>query len=364
MNKLILPSRYRSQFVKIIWITLFWILISMSQFFTGYSTLLQFQCDIEGLKATTYLAGSIVTGLTAGIIGGTFMVFFWQKWLRTMAYGKSLLHIFWTYTIVYLVVSFVSGLYFHSTQMGLSVMHPDVITMLMEDLFSMFQFQNYIFWLLVVIVTLIALLVNDKYGPGVFVSFLMGRYFHPKREERIFMFLDLRGSTSTAEQLGEDRYFNFLKDAYRDATPAILNTRGEIYQYVGDEIVVSWRKELGAENANVLRCFFDIRKRFAEKADYYKENYDGIVPEFKAGLHYGNVMAGEVGIVKRDIAYSGDVLNTTSRIQSKCNELNVNILISKYLMDHLGKLAESYSPSEVGQISLRGKQNALMLYTI
>ena len=178
------------------------------------------------------------------------------------------------------------------------------------------------------------------------------------------MFLDLRGSTSIAEELSEDRYFNFLKDAYRDATPSILNSKGEIYQYVGDEIVVSWKKESGIENANSLRCFFDIQQRFRERASYYKETYSGLVPEFKAGLHYGFVMAGEIGIVKRDIAYSGDVLNTTSRIQSKCNELKVNILISKYLMDILESLPDMFKPTEVGKIALRGKQQSLMLYTI
>ena len=339
-------------------------MLSIFQFFNGYGSLTQFNCDISGLNASTYLVGSIITGLTAGVIGGSFVVFYWQRWLRTMAYGKSLLHIFWTYSVVYCLVSYISGSYFHSSKLGLSVFHPEVFSLLMKDFLSFFSLHNYLFWLMIVVITLIALLVNDKYGPGVFVSFLMGRYFQPKREERIFMFLDLRSSTSAAEQLGEERYFNFLKDAYRDATPAILHTSGEIYQYVGDEIVVSWKKVLGAENANVVRCFFDIRRRFLDKAEYYKEKYDGIIPEFKAGLHYGYVMAGEVGIVKRDIAYSGDVLNTTSRIQSKCNELNVDILISKYLLDQLGTLPETYVPSKVGDISLRGKQHSLMLYTI
>ena len=80
---------------------------------------------------------------------------------------------------------------------------------------------NYLGWLAIVIITLIALLVNDKYGPGVFASFILGWYFHPKREERIFMFLDLRGATTIVEQLEERRYFNFLKDVFRGSTPDI-----------------------------------------------------------------------------------------------------------------------------------------------
>lgn len=348
----------------ILWITVFWVIISIFQFVTGYSTLLQFKCNLQGLNTSTYLMGSLVTGVTAGLMGGSCIVFFWKNWLRTMAYGKSLLNIFWSYSLVYILVAAISGAYFHSSQSGVSQLDNELWQVLWVDLTSLFQIQNYLFWLMIVIFTLIALLVNDKYGPGVFVSFLLGKYFHPKREERIFMFLDLRGSTSIAEELSEDRYFNFLKETYRDATPAILNSKGEIYQYVGDEIVISWKKASGAENANALRCFFDIQQRFKERASHYKENYGGVVPEFKAGLHYGFVMAGEIGIVKRDIAYSGDVLNTTSRIQAKCNDLNVNILISKYLLDTLESIPDMFKPTEVGEIALRGKQHSMMLYTV
>ena len=101
-----------------------------------------------------------------------------------------------------------------------------------------------------------------------------------------------------------------------------------------------------------------------DNAFYYRKNYDDIVPEFKAGLHFGFVMVGEIGIVKRDIAYSGDVLNTAARIQSKCNELDVNILISKNLFDGLGSLPNPFKPIEIGEIELRGKQKPLILYTV
>jgi len=177
------------------------------------------------------------------------------------------------------------------------------------------------------------------------------------------MFLDLRGSTAIAEKLGEALYFNFLKDLVKDATPGILNAKGEIYQYVGDEIVVSWKKDAGSENANCLKCFFDVQRRIKEKSAYYSERYD-VVPEFKAGLHYGFVTVGEIGIVKREIAYSGDVLNTTARIQSKCNDLGVNILLSKYLLDKLESLPNPFQSIEIGKIELRGKQDAIELYTV
>ncbi len=147
------------------------------------------------------------------------------------------------------------------------------------------------------------------------------------------------------------------------ATPSILDTNGEIYEYVGDEIIISWKTAKGAENANCIQCYFDIQKALNEKADYFVSTYQ-VKPKFKAGLHYGNVMTGEIGVVKRDIAFSGDVLNTTARIQGQCNELGVDILLSKFLVDKLSLGLNSYEPTEIGNIELRGKEQSVVLFTV
>jgi adenylate cyclase len=354
----------KGQIEKIIWITLFYILFNVFQFFIGYITLIGFNHDISNLNTVDYFWGSVLIGIVAGLLGGSLVVFYWENWLRTKSYRWSLLNIFWSYTFLFLLVNIIGDLFLPKTQVETLLIDSHSWNELWSTLTSPSLILNYLSWLVVVIFTLIALLVNDKYGPGVFKAFLLGRYFHPKREERIFMFLDLRGATTIAEQLGERRYFNFLKDVFKDSTPEILKSKGEIYQYVGDEIVISWKKDIGTLNANCLQCFFDTQQRLLDNASYYLENYDDIVPEFKAGLHFGFVMVGEIGIVKRDIAYSGDVLNTGSRIQSQCNELGVNILISKNLLTVLGSLPNPFKPREIGEIDLRGKQTSLMLYTV
>ena len=234
----------------------------------------------------------------------------------------------------------------------------------MKDINSMANIYGYFFWMFIVLITLIALLVNDKYGPGVFADFLLGKYFHPRREVRIFMFLDLRSSTTIAEKLGEESYFDFLKEVYADITPAILNTEGEVYQYVGDEIVLCWKPRIGQRNSNVIRCFYQIQTLLQQRSSHYDGKYGGARPFFKAGMHLGNVMAGEIGVLKREIAYSGDVLNTTARIQAKCNELGVNILLSEKLIDYLSPMSSIFQPVSMGEYPLRGKQSQLQLYTL
>ena len=145
-------------------------------------------------------------------------------------------------------------------------------------------------------------------------------------------------------------------------TPAILKNRGQIYQYVGDEIVVSWSLKAGLEQGRCVECFLDIQRLLRQKAAYYKEKY-GRLPEFKAGLHYGHVMAGEVGVVKREIAFSGDVLNTTARIQSKCNELGVNVLLSEKLVRAL-PVPMQRAARILGSLPLRGKADEVVVYTM
>ena len=100
-----------------------------------------------------------------------------------------------------------------------------------------------------------------------------------------------------------------------------------------------------------------------EKAPHYQQKY-GVIPSFKVGIHCGTVVTGEIGVIKRDIAYSGDVLNTTARIQSKCNELEVDILLSETLLQQLPLASSEFRKRSIGQVELRGKAERVPLYTI
>ena len=361
---LVISNTLRSQLFKILWITAGWTFISVFYFFSIYASLIDLKRDVSDLDPWLSFKGSILTGILAGVIGGSGMVFFWEKWLRTKKYGWSLWSILWTFSGIYLVVACLTSLFFYSNHLGLPFYDQQVWQSVFADMFNLPSVQGYLFWLLVVVGTLVILLVNDKYGPGVFRDFLLGKYFHPQREERIFMFMDLRSSTMIAEKLGEQRYFNFIKDVFQHVTNSILDAKGEIYQYVGDEIVISWKMHEGVVNTNCLNCFLNIQEALGHKVAYYTENYEGNIPEFKAGLHYGHVMAGEIGVVKREIAFSGDVLNTASRIQEKCNPLGVNILFSNYLLDKLTLSPDGLIPRKMGDLELRGKKQTVTLYTI
>ncbi len=77
------------------------------------------------------------------------------------------------------------------------------------------------------------------------------------------MFLDINSSTTIAEELGDQKYHELLKDFFSDITNPIIDNNGEIYQYVGDEVVVAWKYEDGIENGKCIKCFFDIKTQIA-----------------------------------------------------------------------------------------------------
>ncbi len=245
----------------------------------------------------------------------------------------------------------------------LSLLITPALNMTLND-----QSWDYLFYLLVIYYFFMTLVisfinqVNKKYGPGVLVPLLLGRYRNPREEERIFMFMDLRSSTSTAEKLGHLKYSSFIRDCFMDINQILLPFRAEVYQYVGDEIVVTWREREGLQDHSCIRFFFACKKQFRERAAYYMEQY-GILPDFKAGLHTGKVTAVEIGEIKRDIAYHGDTLNTAARIQHVCNEFNRSFLVSESLLERIG-LHPCIESEALGKILLRGKAAAIGIVSV
>lgn len=339
-----------------------WIFIANITFFYEFLTLRENNALTSEYDFYQAFMANLIVGIAAGLAGGIITINLMERWLRKHAFWKALLYILITYTIAALLVSAIAGFYYYSEELGLPFTHPDVIFE-MSGFFNKWIFiKNYILWGVIVIVTLIIFMINDKYGPGVFPDYLLGRYFQPKKENRIFMFVDIKDATTIAEMLGEKKYFNFLKDFFRDLAPAIVQTKGEVYQYIGDEVVISWKLKKGLRRANTLQCFFNMKNTIAYKAPRYLKKY-GVAPTFKAGIHCGKVMVGELGQIKRDIVFSGDVLNTTARIAATCNQLDVDLLSSKHFLNCHKDIPKNIASLPLGNHTLKGKAEEVTLVT-
>jgi adenylate cyclase len=152
-----------------------------------------------------------------------------------------------------------------------------------------------------------------------------------------------------------------LRDFFSDITLPVLANDGEIYQYVGDEVLVTWSNtpENKIKSLKFIRNTFYLMERLGKR---YQKKYNH-QPKFKAGLHAGEVTAGFVGLIKKELIYSGDTMNTTARIRSMCNDLNESFILSEdFMLDF--QQPHGYQIDKIGTMELKGKVEPIKLYSI
>jgi class 3 adenylate cyclase len=199
-------------------------------------------------------------------------------------------------------------------------------------------------------------------GSRVLFNVALGRYRTPAREARVLMFLDLANSTSLAESMGELRVQGLLTRFFFDIDGAIVAHGGEVHAYVGDEVIVTWLLDERMSGGRCIDCFFAIADGIAERADSYRREF-GMVPSFRAGLHAGYVVISECGSSRRQLAYFGDTVNVTARLQEHCKEVGRNVLVSSDLLGRM-KLKPAFAVEPLGEARLRGRAAAIEVFAV
>lgn len=206
--------------------------------------------------------------------------------------------------------------------------------------------------------------VHKKFGSRVFINTLLGKYQDPVEEDLVFMFIDLKNSTTICEELGNIRYSNFIRDYYKLLSNCCEENHGEIYQIAGDGAFITWKTRDCRNRARPLNCFYDFKECLRNTRRRFLKRY-GIAPDFKAAAHCGQVIATEVGNFGSEMAYHGDVLNTTSRIQTLCSKLGQDFLISEDLFAKLPlPLPHNFMCTKAGLFELRGKKNGTLIFAL
>lgn len=298
---------------------------------------------------SNWLNITTIIGVYLGIFYFLIEFFTERSFFRKMSMGTLLISKLMIYIIV-LVTSIILAQNVAMKTLGIEDSDQDL-------------FDRKIFWIRIVfflffsiIATLLRILIN-KFGSRVFGNLLMGKYRNPSEENRIFMFLDLRSATTLAEKLGNIKYSQLLQECFKDLNDIIPKYEGEIYQYVGDEAVITWPLKKGIRRNQCVESYFAFKNRLHQRKAVYQNKF-GILPEFKAGLHGGELIVAEIGTVKQEIAYHGNVINTAARIQGQCNTYQADLLISQSLYESLD-IEEGYKVNNLGPLELKGKDEKL-----
>ncbi len=302
---------------------------------------------------------ALISGFLTGFFMATARIFLLKKLCSKISVGNSILIqtgagiVLFTLTTI-IVSQFYLLQFNYSTEQIKSFLVHDYTKSSILILYAYFISGSLYFNIL--------LEADRKLGINMLKNLILGKYHIPTEEERIFMFMDMKNSTGIAEKLGHLQYSHFLQDVFKLSTDVVIDKKGEIYQFVGDEMVVTWPSNLGYQNNNTLQLFYKFQAILEKNEDSFMKTY-GVIPLFKAGIHIGVVSVAEVGEINTQIAYHGDVVNTTSRIQELCNKFHTNLLVSDSFMKGMEAPLLNFQEN-AAIINLRGRQQPITVYAL
>jgi adenylate cyclase len=213
----------------------------------------------------------------------------------------------------------------------------------------------YAFGLLIVINLVLG--ITNIIGRRALLNFIIGRYHTPVEENRFVLFVDIAGSTGLAERLGGIGIHRLLDRIFRLLSLAVVDYRGEVLNYVGDEVIVTWPERTGAVDCRPLRCFVAMRDELARASGQFEREF-GAVPRIRGSLHFGPVIVGEIGDIKRAIVFNGDVMNTAARLEELSRNVEGGFLISRAAMQRFGP-TPPFAVRDLGQLAIRGRADGI-----
>jgi adenylate cyclase len=292
----------------------------------------------------------LVQGAVFGIMFGLINLFVDNSKIRRKSFGAIVLF----KTIFYAIALALSQMSVFAIYHVFSILPMETLSDMQQELSISTIFSVGIYYLFVVLVISLVIQINRKFGKGVLIPMITGKYHKPRQEKRIFMFLDMKDSTGNAERLGHNKYSGLIQNSIHDLTDLIIRYKAQVYQYVGDEVVLTWPTKSGIQDLNCINLFYAFEQVLNDRKSFYEENYQTI-PEFKAGLDEGTITVAEVGDLKREIAYHGEVLHTAARLEKMCNSLEQKILVTQNLIAQIPE-KDAYEWEHMGDYQLRGKE--------
>ena len=301
----------------------------------------------QGFTSPAGIASGIIYGLTLGVALASISLFVLQGpmrgWLGSLSFTADLTVRSAIYAAIIVPIQFF--------QLGNRIAGTPLDP----------SYKN--IWIAIIYSVALLILANLVFGianiigPRAFRNFVTGRYHSPIEENRFVLFVDIAGSTGLAERLGGVGIHRFLDRTFRLLTVAVVDYRGEVLGYVGDEVIVTWQESSGAIDCRPLRCFMAMREELAHASNQMEREF-GAVPRIRGSLHFGPVIIGEIGDVKRAIVFNGDVMNTTARLEELSRNVDGGFLASRAAMERFGSVPP-FAVRDLGRLPIRGRAEGI-----
>jgi len=177
------------------------------------------------------------------------------------------------------------------------------------------------------------------------------------RKNFAFLFSDVRGFTSFSEKNDPETVIEVLNCYLELQSNIIKGNKGDIDDYVGDQIMAHFSGEKMADRAiyTAIRIMKEVSRLNGERK---KENLP--VFEFGIGLHAGDVVVGNIGSrFRMHFACVGDAVNLSSRLCSAAGP--GEILVSLHLFKQASK---KYAAKESPSLEVKGKEKKVQIVKI
>ena len=191
-------------------------------------------------------------------------------------------------------------------------------------------------------------------------NLLIGRYLRPIIETKVFLFLDMKDSTLAVEKLGQIGAKAFIGKFLFDISRPITEHRGEIYLYTGDGLIGMWDWRNALADDNIVAAVDAIFNAVERERDAYLREF-GQVPEFRIGVHGGDVAISEQGDTKRAIGVYGATINIAARMEQTAKNLGVGCVFSAAVVNQLSDSATGFGTA--GEAKVKGISGPVRIMT-
>jgi adenylate cyclase len=176
--------------------------------------------------------------------------------------------------------------------------------------------------------------------------------------EAAMMFTDLEDFTNMCERVGDpERIVSTLNDYFERTTFHIFDHDGVVIKFIGDAIFAVWGAPIPEPDA-ALKAVRAAWKLFQSD----KLVVDGVALRTRIGVHFGDVVAGNIGSARRvDYTLIGDAVNLAARLESLNKTLGTNILISDEVRQKIG---DEFRTRLVGRFKVKGRREVTVIHEL
>ena len=192
------------------------------------------------------------------------------------------------------------------------------------------------------------------------LSFMGSRQFESSLMENetieaTVAFIDICSFTSISEKEQPDIVVALLNKYFDLMVKEIIAQNGIVDKFIGDCVMAVFKGPYHLDRA------IDASLAIRNKIEHLPEE-SHFCPKVAIGINSGEMISGNIGsatLRRLDYTVIGDTVNTAQRLQSAAKENQIIISESAYQ-----KVKESFHCKPVGEVILKNKKNAVMIYEV